>query len=404
MNGEPDTEETVTVAHIMDCPTITVHARKCYKALIDSGAAISLIRYSTYHHIDNSFKTPIQSTTAKLNTANGSPMTALGMTALHLTIADFKFTHNFVICGRLPDTKIISGIDIQKKFSISYAWNKDKNCYIQKEGKFLMYTQNGEQKETIDVVKLTLKILPRHNGVAPIKITGQAIKDHMAYFITDEDSTKGRDPNINIINGIHSIKGKTSVNILVSNYTNKHIQVSKGECIGCLEPAIEYSVTSDIHTQGQPDTHSTNSVTLQKVMAEQVQPDIFHPPHHKLRPSIESKLDALLKEYTSQFAKDETSIGTTPLTEITTDMGTSDPISQKPYPISVKNYQWVKDKIGKLLTAKVICSSRSSWSVPTITVPRGDGGKQLVINYHTLKKSPGNSLGPCQKLRIFSLN
>ena len=41
MNGGPNTEETITVAHIMDCPTITVHAGKQYKALIDSGAAIS---------------------------------------------------------------------------------------------------------------------------------------------------------------------------------------------------------------------------------------------------------------------------------------------------------------------------------------------------------------------------
>ena len=105
--GQPDIEETFTVAHIIDCPTITVHARKCYKALIDSGAAISLIRYSTYHHIDNSFKTPIQLTTAKLNTADSSLMTALGLTALHLRIADFKFMHNFVICDRLPDIEII---------------------------------------------------------------------------------------------------------------------------------------------------------------------------------------------------------------------------------------------------------------------------------------------------------
>ena len=34
----------------------------------------------------------------------------------------------------------------------------------------------------------------RHNGVVPIEITGQAIKEHMTYFITDEDSAKGRDP------------------------------------------------------------------------------------------------------------------------------------------------------------------------------------------------------------------
>ena len=161
----------------------------------------------------------------------------------------------------------------------------------------------------------------------------------MTYFLTDEDSTKGKDPNINIINGIHNIKGKISVNVLVSNYTNKHTKFNKGEYIGCLKPTIEDSVTGDTHAQGQPNTHSTNSVTLQKMMAEQVQPDTFHLPCHKLKPNIESKLDTLLKQYTSQFAKDETSIGTTPCTEMTIDMGTSDPVSQKPYPIAMKNYQ-----------------------------------------------------------------
>ena len=61
----------------------------------------------------------------------------------------------------------------------------------------------------------------------------------MAYFISDQDSTKGKDPNINIINGIHNIKGKTSVNIPVSNYTNKHITFNKGQYVGQLEPTIE---------------------------------------------------------------------------------------------------------------------------------------------------------------------
>ena len=82
-------EDTITIAHITDCPTVTIHAGKCYQALIDSGTAISLIRHSTYKQIDNCYKTPIQSTTAKLNTADGSWMTTLGSTALHLCIADF---------------------------------------------------------------------------------------------------------------------------------------------------------------------------------------------------------------------------------------------------------------------------------------------------------------------------
>ena len=86
-----------TIAHITDCPTITVHAGKCYKTLIDLGATISLLRYSTYKKVGDCYKIPIQPTTAKLNTADGSLMSAIGTTALHLTTAEFKFTHNFII-------------------------------------------------------------------------------------------------------------------------------------------------------------------------------------------------------------------------------------------------------------------------------------------------------------------
>ena len=93
------------------------------------------------------------------------------------------------------------------------------------------------------------------------------------------------------------------------------------------------------------ETHSTHSITLQKMMAEQVQPHIFDPPHHKSKPGIQSKLDTLPKEYVTHFAKDETSIGTTPLTEMTTNTGNSEPVSQKPYPIAMKKYQWVKEEI-----------------------------------------------------------
>ena len=95
----------------------------------------------------------------------------------------------------------------------------------------------------------------------------------MAYFFTDDNSTKGRDPNINIINAIHKIKGRKSVNILVSNYTNKHITFNKGEYIGHLEPTITDNTTID-----DLEPQSANSITLQKMMVEQVQCNIFDPP------------------------------------------------------------------------------------------------------------------------------
>ena len=188
----------------------------------------------------------------------------------------------------------------------------------------------------------------------------------MAYFITDYNTSKGRDPNVNIISGIHKIKGKTSVNICVSNYTNKHLTFHKGEYVGHLKPAV-----IDDSTIEQRETHQMHSIMLKKLMAEKVTPDIFNPPHHELSNNIQHDLNALLKKYESQFTKDQTSIGTTILTSMMIDTGAPDPISQKPYPIAMKHYQWVKEEIEKLLAAKVICSSRSSWSAPIIVVPRG---------------------------------
>ena len=76
--------------------------------------------------MEDCYKIPIQPTTAILNTADGSPMSALGSTALDLWIADFKFTHNFIICDQLPETELIFSIDIQKKFSLSYPGDKEK--------------------------------------------------------------------------------------------------------------------------------------------------------------------------------------------------------------------------------------------------------------------------------------
>ena len=226
-----------------------------------------------------------------------------------------------------------------------------------------------------------------------MEISGPIIETHMAHFLTDDNTPKGKDPNINIISGIHKIKGKTSANVLVSNYTNKHLMFHKGEYIGHLEPAV-----MDTNTIEQKETHQTNSITLKKMMAKTVIPDTFNPPCHELSTAVQNDLGVLLWEYESQFAKDETSIGATPLTSMTIDTGTSKPVSQKPYPIAMKHYQWVKDEIEKLFATEVIHASQSSWSAPIIVVPKGDGGKCLVIDYRAHNKEARKFTWPMPKV------
>ena len=138
-------------------------------------------------------------------------------------------------------------------------------------------------------------------------------------------------------------------------------------------------------------------------MSETVTPDTFDPPRHELSAPTQDSLKLLLEEYESQFAKDETSTGTTSLTRMTVDSGTADPVSQKPYPIAVKHYEWVKDEIEKLLAAELIHTSHSSWSAPIIVVPKGDGGKRLIIDYRALNKVTRKFTWPMPKVEdIFS--
>ena len=197
----------------------------------------------------------------------------------------------------------------------------------------------------------------------------------MAYFINNQHTKKELDPNICILDGIYNIKGKSMLYVMVANYTNKHITFNKGECIGHMEPLID-----------RMSQTSVNSVTTQKMMADQIQPDTFTPPLHCLSSKVKCSLDELLDSFKSQLVMDKISIGMTNLTKMQMDTGNSYPVSQKPYPVATKHYDWVKDEINKFIDAKVICSSHSSWSACIIVVSKGDGGKCLVIDYRSLNK------------------
>ena len=88
---------------------------------------------------------------------------------------------------------------------------------------------------------------------------------------------------------------------------------------------------------------------------------------------------------------------------MTKNTGAANHISLKPYPIAMKHYQWVKEEKEKLLAAKVIHSSRSSRTAPIIVVPKGDGGKCLVIDYRALNKVTRKFPWPMPKVKdIFS--
>ena len=199
-------------------------------------------------------------------------------------------------------------------------------------------------------------------------MNGPIIQEQLAYFLTDDNTNKGRNPSVQMINGIHKIKDRKTAPILVSNYTNKHITFTKWEYIRQFEPTtIEDPPIGDTEASS-PDgnetlTHSTNSITLKKMLAEQVHPDTFKPSHYTLPLHIQQKgWCTPTRIQVTVCSRWDFNWHYTPGQYENWHRGFTSCLPKMKY------YQWVKEKIEKLLEANLICSSRSSWTAPTIVI------------------------------------
>ena len=356
---------------------------------MDSGAAVSLIHLQVYKLMPDTLKTAITlpGELETLTTANGSPMHIIRHTTITLHLKNLRVTHHFIVVKSLM-TDVILGIDFQREYQISYDLDKEKWCYIRHNGQFLCYMEDMQSGINRVSVAKTIRILPRHNRAISVSIRGHDMKTPTACFI----GSQYMDPEVKLIDGVHDISHNATLQVLVINNSNQHMNFPKGMKIGHLEPPIDELTQTPI-----------NSATTQWMLPETIKPDSFTPPKYQLNSTIQQQLDNLLGTFKDQFTKDKTTIGTTPLTQMSIDTGDSDPVSQKPYPVAMKHYNWVKEEIDKLLEAGVIRNSHSSWSAPIIVVLKADGGKCLLIDYRSFNKVTRKFIWPMPKVEdIFS--
>ena len=149
-------------------------------------------------------------------------------------------------------TDVILGIDFQREYRISYDWDEEKQCYIRYKGQFLCYTEDMESGINRVSVAKTIRIPPKHNGVISVSIKGHDIKTPTACFIGSQYT----DTEVRLIDGVHDISCNATLQVLVINNLNHHVNFLKGMKIGHLEPLIDD--LADTHQQ----RNHTADVTL----------------------------------------------------------------------------------------------------------------------------------------------
>ena len=113
-------------------------------------------------------------------------------------------------------------------------------------------------------VAKTICILPKHNGAISVSIKGYDIKTPTACFIGSQYT----DMEVRLIDGVHDILHNATLQVLVINNSNQHVNFLKGMKIGHLEPPIDNLAQIPI-----------NSATTQWILPETIKLDSFHHPN-----------------------------------------------------------------------------------------------------------------------------
>ena len=122
----------------------------------------------------------------------------------------------------------------------------------------------------------------------PVSIKGHDIKTPMACFIGSQYT----DTEVRLIDGVHDISRNATLQVLVTNNSNQHLNFLKGMKIGHLEPPIDDLAQIPI-----------NSATTQWMLPETIKPDSFTPPKYQLDSTTQQHLDFLLGTFKDQFEK-----------------------------------------------------------------------------------------------------
>ena len=233
---------------------------------MDSGTAVSLIHLQAYKLMPDTLKTAITlpGELETLMTADGLPMHIIGHATITLHLKNLRVTHHFIVIESLM-TDIILGIDFQREYRISFDWDEEKQCYIRYKGQFPCYTQ--DMKLGINQVSIanTIRIPPKHNRAISVSIKRHDIKTPTACLIGSQYT----DTEVRLIDGVHDISRNATLQVLVINNSNQHVNFPRGMKIGHLEPPIDDLAQISI-----------NSATTQQMQPETVKPDSFTPPKY----------------------------------------------------------------------------------------------------------------------------
>ncbi|CAG2255163.1 unnamed protein product [Mytilus edulis] len=332
-----------------------------YRALVDSGASVSLIHKRIFETLRD--KPKLLKKTANLQSVNGGSLHVEGCANLTFKIGSTKVTQLFYVV-RDMNRNVILGKDWLVQNGVRLYF--DLGCLrIQKN-----YVPLEEDINVASVVRLTVNAVlkPQSINVCPV-----GLKNNPSFGSTKlleispvASGYVSTEPGLMISNTVVNFNKNRKFPLMIVNNTNKSIRLKRGCVVGKASHLEEINLVNVNQSQGTSGLKKLDESEIS--VPQEFKKDILR----------------MIRDNEDVFATSDKDLGCTDTVQMTIDTGNNPPIRLKPYRAPLNQREIIDRTIEELLEAKIIRKSRVGLGCAYHYCFKKDKTSRMCVDYRRL--------------------
>ncbi|UYV67068.1 K02A2.6-like [Cordylochernes scorpioides] len=330
-----------------------------FEALVDTGADLSVVDLRTALDTGHGI-----SKLAKICAGpDGKKLDMVGSIFLNIKIDDETLSHNFVILKTHLRTLIL-GRDFLKKM----------NAKIDCKQETIKYDLTNNHDE---INFEMLKIKSAKDSIVPecsMKLIKALVETEDGEYIIEESSKMFQTNGLRLARSLINVINRET-HIWITNPHPRPLKIMKNQTLafGSSPAKINVSREREVEKNEEPRFQINEN----------------------LSPKEQKELKQVLERYGDLFSS---RLGRTNLAKHRIDTEDAKPIKHKPYRVSAKERDIIKEQIDEMLTEGIIRPSSSPWSFPVILVKNRDGKYRFCVEYRKLNNVTVKDVYPIPRI------
>ncbi|UYV76584.1 hypothetical protein LAZ67_14001277, partial [Cordylochernes scorpioides] len=330
-----------------------------FEALVDTGADLSVVdlrtALDTGHGISKLAKTCAG--------PDGKKLDIVGSILLNIKIDDKALSHKFVILKTHLRT-LIFGRDFLKKMNAKIDCKKEIIKYD------LTNNHDISNYELKKIKSVEDTFIPELS----IRLIKASIEAEDGEYVIEENNRMIQTNGLRLARSLLTVTDRKT-HIWITNPYPRPLKIMKDQTLahGSLPAEVKFIEK------------------LEQINNDEIQFQI----NKNLSPKEQEDLKQILSKYADLFSS---RLGRTNLAKHRIDTEDAKPIKHKPYRVSPKERDIIKDQIDEMLKEGIIRPSSSPWSFPVILVKKRDGKFRFCVDYRKLNEVTVKDVYPIPRI------